>query len=145
MSYYILWCISYIPMSIQSCFAKERCIAFSSDDMRRNEGVPSTLSVACEQSDGHVSIRSPYRPHESSVMRWFTAGRQFEACPGKHGRHVHDACFLGLTQIFGSATAVRHRGVVSHCSAIQSRPLGVGHGCGSNKLSKIQRTKVDQA
>jgi len=87
--------ISVIVVPIQCLNIADFAEAFPSDDMRRNEGVPSTPSVGIDsQSDGLYTIRSPNRPHVSSVMQRFTAGRQFEACPGSYqGKHVHDACF----------------------------------------------------
>ena len=87
------------------------------------------------QSDYHS------RPHESSViwiMHWIAAGRQFEACPGKHEKSM----FMthAFTQIFGSATARRHRGVVSSRNCVLSMPFGRRQwqhsGVGSDKLNE---------
>jgi hypothetical protein len=55
-------------------------------------------------------------------MHWITAGRQFEACPGKQEKSM----FMthAFTQISGSATARRHMGVVSRRKCVLPMPLG---------------------
>ena len=91
---------------------------------------------------GYTQSNHPDRPHVSSVMQRFTAGRQFEACPGSYqGKHVHDACFRSF-----EVPMPQERAGVSSPVPFPS-PIAIWSKAmmfGSDKLSEIRREKRNE-